>query len=45
MKFEMLEVTGAAHKKQFLELPVRIYKGDKNWIRPLDKDVEDVFDP
>lgn len=26
-------------------LPARIFKEEKNWIRPLDKDIEDVFDP
>ena len=30
--------------KQFLVLPLFIYKDDPNWIRPLDKDVSDVFD-
>ncbi len=26
-------------------LPVRLYRNEKNWIRPLDEDVEKVFDP
>ncbi len=30
-------------KKEFLEFPARLYKNDKNYIRPLDKDIEDVF--
>lgn len=30
--------------KEFLKLPLKIYKNDKNWIRPLDNDVESVFD-
>lgn len=34
-----------ADKRAFLEMPVDIYKEDPNWIRPLDKDVEEVFDP
>ncbi len=29
----------------FLDVPLAIYKNDPNWIRPLDKDVADVFDP
>lgn len=29
--------------KEFLQLPVRLYKNDKNWIRPLDNEIEDVF--
>ena len=39
------EVQSARDRKEFLELPVRLYKGDENWIRPLDKDIEKVFDP
>lgn len=41
----MHEVTTAADRKEFLEMAVTIYKNDPNWIRPLDKDVEEVFDP
>lgn len=29
----------------FREIAVGIYKNDPNWIRPLDKDIEDVFNP
>ncbi|MBC7920975.1 MAG: hypothetical protein H7Z75_07755 [Ferruginibacter sp.] len=32
-------------KKEFLRLPVRLYRDEQNWIRPLDTDVENVFDP
>jgi hypothetical protein len=39
------EVTTAQQAKEFLELPVRLYKNEPHWIRPLDKDVESVFDP
>ena len=31
--------------REFLMLPVRLYKDTVTWIRPLDKDVESVFDP
>ncbi|MCT4639997.1 MAG: hypothetical protein N4A72_20025 [Bacteroidales bacterium] len=30
--------------KDFLKVPVNIYKNDKNWVRPLDKDILAVFD-
>lgn len=33
------------YRKEFLLLPVRLYKNDQCWIRPLDNDVEDVFNP
>jgi GNAT superfamily N-acetyltransferase len=29
----------------FLQFPVRLYASDSNWIRPLDTDVSNVFDP
>ncbi|MGH2642838.1 MAG: hypothetical protein ACRDE2_02725, partial [Chitinophagaceae bacterium] len=31
--------------RQFLEVPVFIQQNNPEWIRPLDKDVEEVFDP
>lgn len=31
--------------KEFIKLPVKLYKNDPNWIRPIDKEVEDTFDP
>lgn len=38
-------VTDQRLAQQFLEFPVSLYKHDLNWIRPLDKDIEQVFDP
>lgn len=43
MKF--VEVNDKSHIKEFLELPVRLYQDTEEWIRPLDNDVEEVFDP
>lgn len=31
--------------RAFIQLPVRLYRDVPQWIRPLDKDVESVFDP
>jgi GNAT superfamily N-acetyltransferase len=42
---KLIEVKDAQTKKAFLHLPLSIYKDDSGWIRPLDKDVETVFDP
>jgi len=42
---QIIEVQSQKHKKDFLLLPLKIYRGDSNWIRPLDKDIEVVFDP
>ncbi len=41
---KLKEVTSAPLKADFLKCPVRLYKNDPNWIRPLNKDIESVFD-
>ena len=40
----ILEVNSRQREKEFLMLPVRLYANEPNWIRPLDKDILDVFD-
>jgi GNAT superfamily N-acetyltransferase len=40
----LLEVTTPEHAREFREFPVRLYRSDPNYIRPLDKDIEQVFD-
>lgn len=42
---KIIEVVTPQQKHDFLVLPVRLYKKESNWIRPLDKDIESVFDP
>lgn len=42
---QTVAVENGKQRKEFLEFPARLYKNDKNYIRPLDKDVEAVFDP
>ena len=42
---KLLEVTTRQDRREFLQLPVRLYRNEPNWIRPLDKDIEAVFDP
>jgi len=41
MRLILVEDAESAH--QFLEVPLLLYRSDPNYIRPLDKDVEDVF--
>jgi hypothetical protein len=41
---QIVEVQTEKDKKDFLLLPLKIYKNDPNWSRPLDKDIEEVFD-
>jgi hypothetical protein len=42
---QIVEVNNAATAKAFLALPVKLYAGNANWVRPLDKDINDVFNP
>lgn len=42
---EIIPVNTAAEARQFVKMPVQLYRDDPNYIRPLNKDVEDVFDP
>jgi hypothetical protein len=42
---ELIPVIDQQTREEFLKLPLRLYKNHPYWIRPLDKDVEQVFDP
>ena len=41
---QLVEVKDKQSAKEFLQVAVLLYKDDRNWIRPLDKDIEQVFD-
>ena len=41
---QIIPVNDKTTHQLFMNLPLVIYKNDKKWIRPLDKDVEEVFD-
>jgi hypothetical protein len=41
---KLIEVKSPEQIREFLSLPVRLYKNTPHWIRPLDKDIESVFD-
>jgi hypothetical protein len=41
---KIVEVTTPADIQEFISFPVRLYKSTPQWIRPLDKDIESVFD-
>ncbi|MEX2565408.1 MAG: hypothetical protein WD431_05665 [Cyclobacteriaceae bacterium] len=42
---QLIEVTTDVHRKEFLQMAVMLYRDEKNWIRPLDNDIEGLFDP
>ena len=37
-------VISSTDAEVFLKLPLGIYKNDPNWIQPLNKDIDDIFD-
>jgi GNAT superfamily N-acetyltransferase len=41
---KIIEVVNQSQQKEFLLLSVRLYQDDPYWIRPLDSDIEKVFD-
>ena len=41
---QIIPVNDKATHQLFMRVPLIIYKNDKQWIRPLDKDVLEVFD-
>lgn len=42
---KIIEVTTEAYSKLFIEMAPALYTQNANYIRPLNKDVADVFDP
>ncbi len=44
-EFTLIEVRTKHNIKEFLNFPSTLYKNDKNWIRPLDEDIENIFNP
>ena len=41
---QLIPVHDRATAQQFLQVAVELYKSDPKWIRPLDKDINEVFD-
>jgi hypothetical protein len=42
---QLFPVSDKASAKEFLKVPLILYKDDPNFIQPLNKDINDVFDP
>jgi len=42
--YQLREVITATDKRDFLSFPSMLYKGDPNYVRPLDNDVNKLFD-
>ena len=39
------EVQSKAQEREFLEFQARLYQHDPNYIKPLDKDIQEIFNP
>lgn len=42
--FSLVEVTNSRLENDWLSFPSKLYKGDPNYVRPLDSDVSKLFD-
>jgi hypothetical protein len=42
---QLIEVTNHSLAEDFIRVNVLVNKGNPNYVRPLDKDINDVFDP
>ena len=45
IRMEIIEVQSKADKRDFLAISPKIGRGFDNYVQPLDKDIEDVFNP
>ncbi len=43
--YKLIEVTNSAHNKEFLDFAKRLYKGNRQWVCPLDDTITKIFDP
>ncbi|MCL2561352.1 MAG: hypothetical protein FWE10_03400 [Rikenellaceae bacterium] len=44
-KYKLEAVETARQRKEFTDLPKKLYKGNRYWVCPLDDDIEARFDP
>ncbi len=44
-KYRLVEVNDPRTHKEFLDLPKRLYKGNNQWVCPLDETITKIFDP
>lgn len=43
--YRISQVNTKGDRKKFLDMAADLYRGDKNWVRPWNHDIESVFDP
>ena len=42
---QLIEVNSQKLEKEWVLFPVNLYRNDPSYIRPIDREVMDVFDP
>ena len=42
---QLTEVLTKQDKEEFINFPKKLYKGDPDWVCPLDKGIESIFNP
>ncbi len=42
---KLIEVKTKKDSQEFIKLSVRLYKKEPTWIRPIDKEIDDIFNP
>lgn len=42
---DIIEVSTKRERREFIDLPKRLYRDDPYWVCPLDSEIENVFDP
>ncbi len=45
MSYQLVEVNSRSTRRAFLSVVDAIYREDPNYVRPLDREIEEVFDP
>lgn len=45
MEYQLVKVSNKKQLNDFIQFPKQLYKNDKNYIMPLDKDIAAVFNP
>jgi GNAT superfamily N-acetyltransferase len=43
--FNIIEVTDFLTIKEFLDFPAKLYKSEPHWVRPMDLNIENIFNP
>lgn len=43
--YRIVEVNDKKSEREFINLPLRLYKDNPYWVRPIDKDIRNKFDP